>query len=43
VTSPNGTTHAALVAFDALGFGGVVGKGVKAAVDRSIELGKPSP
>ncbi len=42
VTSPNGTTHAALVAFDALGFKDVVEKSVTAAVDRSIELGKPS-
>jgi pyrroline-5-carboxylate reductase len=42
VTSPNGTTHAALVTFDALGFNQVVEKAVKAAVDRSIELGKAS-
>ena len=42
VTSPNGTTHAALVTFDALGFKDVVEKSLKAAVDRSIELGKPS-
>jgi pyrroline-5-carboxylate reductase len=41
VTSPNGTTHAALVTFEALGFKGIVEKAVKAAVDRSIELGKP--
>ena len=40
VTSPNGTTHAALVTFDALGFKDVVAKGVNAAVDRSIALGK---
>jgi pyrroline-5-carboxylate reductase len=42
VTSPNGTTHAALVTFDALGFKDIVEKSVKAAVDRSVELGKPS-
>ena len=42
VTSPNGTTHAALMTFDALGFKDVVEKSVKAAVDRSTELGKPS-
>jgi pyrroline-5-carboxylate reductase len=40
VTSPNGTTHAALVSFDALGFKEIVDKSVKAAVDRSAELGK---
>jgi pyrroline-5-carboxylate reductase len=42
VTSPNGTTHAALLTFNALGFEDIVEKSVKAAVDRSIELGKPS-
>ena len=42
VTSPNGTTHAALVTFGNLGFKDIVEKGVKAAVDRSVELGKPS-
>jgi pyrroline-5-carboxylate reductase len=42
VTSPNGTTHAALVTFNALGFKDIIEKGVRAAVDRSIELGKPS-
>jgi pyrroline-5-carboxylate reductase len=41
VTSPNGTTYAALKTFDALGFKDVVDSSVKAAVDRSIELGKP--
>jgi pyrroline-5-carboxylate reductase len=40
VTSPNGTTHAALVSFDALGLKDIVDKSVKAAVDRSAELGK---
>jgi pyrroline-5-carboxylate reductase len=40
VTSPNGTTHAALVTFQNLGLGDIVEKGVKAAVDRSVELGK---
>jgi pyrroline-5-carboxylate reductase len=42
VTSPNGTTHAALVTFDTHGFRDVVEKGVKAAVDRSTELAKPA-
>jgi pyrroline-5-carboxylate reductase len=42
VASPNGTTHAALVTFDCLGFQDMVVKGFKAAVDQSMELGKPS-
>lgn len=42
VTSPNGTTHAAIVSFEELGFKDIVDKSVKAAVDRSVELGKPS-
>ncbi|KAH8886046.1 pyrroline-5-carboxylate reductase [Thozetella sp. PMI_491] len=41
VTSPNGTTYAALQSFEALGFKDIVEKSVKAAVDRSVELGKP--
>lgn len=40
VTSPNGTTHAALVSFEASGFEAIVNKAVKAATDRSVELGK---
>lgn len=43
VTSPNGTTHAALTTLDSLGFGDIVEKAVKSATDRSIELGKPAP
>jgi pyrroline-5-carboxylate reductase len=42
VTSPNGTTHAALVTFETLGLKDIVKKAVQAAVDRSTELGKPS-
>ncbi|KAL3496111.1 pyrroline-5-carboxylate reductase dimerization-domain-containing protein [Aspergillus germanicus] len=39
VTSPNGTTHAALETFNALGFNETVDKAVKAATDRAAELG----
>ncbi|KAK5991576.1 Pyrroline-5-carboxylate reductase [Cladobotryum mycophilum] len=39
VTSPNGTTHAALQAFEGLGFKDIVDKAVKAATNRSAELG----
>ncbi len=39
VTSPNGTTHAAITTFDRLGVGSGLQAGVRAAVDRSIELG----
>ncbi|PLB55805.1 pyrroline-5-carboxylate reductase [Aspergillus steynii IBT 23096] len=39
VTSPNGTTHAALQTFEALGFQDTVDKAVKAATDRAAELG----
>ena len=39
VTSPNGTTYAALQSFEALGFEDMVDKSVKAAVSRSVELG----
>lgn len=40
VTSPNGTTQAALDSFEASGFAGIVDKAVKAATDRGEELGK---
>ncbi|KAH8666505.1 pyrroline-5-carboxylate reductase dimerization-domain-containing protein [Xylariales sp. PMI_506] len=40
VTSPNGTTHAALVSFEASGFKEIVDKAVKAATSRGEELGK---
>ncbi|CAK7212270.1 hypothetical protein SBRCBS47491_001406 [Sporothrix bragantina] len=40
VTSPNGTTHAALVSFEASGFEEIVNKAVDAATKRSVELGK---
>jgi len=41
VTSPNGTTYAALQTMDKLGFKGVIDEFVAAATARSIELGKP--
>ncbi|RBR18983.1 hypothetical protein FVER53590_10079 [Fusarium verticillioides] len=40
VTSPNGTTHAALVSFENSGLKEIVDKAVKAAADRAKELGK---
>ncbi|TEA13079.1 Pyrroline-5-carboxylate reductase [Colletotrichum sidae] len=40
VTSPNGTTHAALVSFENSGLKDIVDKAVKAATDRADELGK---
>lgn len=40
VTSPNGTTHAALVSFEESGFEAIVKKAVDAATKRSVELGK---
>ena len=40
VTSPNGTTHAAITAFQEGGFGDLVQTAVTAARDRAIELGK---
>ncbi|KAL1861274.1 hypothetical protein VTK73DRAFT_7154 [Phialemonium thermophilum] len=40
VTSPNGTTHAALVAFDQAGLKQAVDDAVKAAAKRAEELGK---
>ncbi|KAJ5917056.1 hypothetical protein N7504_001071 [Penicillium tannophilum] len=40
VTSPNGTTYAALQTFEAQGFKEIVDKAVQAATSRSAELGK---
>ncbi|KAL2683363.1 hypothetical protein Neosp_007833 [[Neocosmospora] mangrovei] len=40
VTSPNGTTHAALVSFENSGLEAIVDKAVKAATSRAEELGK---
>lgn len=40
VTSPNGTTFAALQTFEAEGFKETVDKAVKAAASRAAELGK---
>lgn len=40
VTSPNGTTFAALQTFEKEGFEGIVDKAVKAAAERAAELGK---
>jgi pyrroline-5-carboxylate reductase len=39
VTSPNGTTYAALQSFEASGFKDIVDKAVKAATSRGAELG----
>lgn len=39
VTSPNGTTHAALQTFESLDFEAIVDKSVQAANNRAIELG----
>lgn len=39
VTSPNGTTHAAISTFERHGVGAGLEAGVKAAIDRSAELG----
>ncbi|KAJ5384164.1 NADP oxidoreductase coenzyme F420-dependent [Penicillium concentricum] len=39
VTSPNGTTHAALVTFESLNFKEIVDKSVQAATARAAELG----
>lgn len=39
VTSPNGTTHAALQTFEAKGFREIVDSSVKAASSRAAELG----
>ena len=40
VTSPNGTTQAALDSFEASGFAKIVDKAVRAATDRGEELGR---
>jgi pyrroline-5-carboxylate reductase len=40
VTSPNGTTHAAIESFKAAGLKKMVDQAVRAAVERSEELGK---
>lgn len=40
VTSPKGTTEAALNSFEASGFKEIVDKAVRAAADRAEELGK---
>ena len=40
VTSPNGTTDAALKSFEASGFEGIVDRAVKVATARSMELGQ---
>jgi len=40
VTSPKGTTEAALKSFQESGMDGVVSKALKAAADRGEELGK---
>lgn len=40
VTSPKGTTEAALNSFEASGFKDIVDKAVKAATSRGEELGK---
>ncbi|KAJ5209309.1 hypothetical protein N7449_003688 [Penicillium cf. viridicatum] len=42
VTSPNGTTYAALQTFESLNFKEIVDKSVQAATARSAELGNPS-
>ncbi|WP_276718627.1 pyrroline-5-carboxylate reductase [Pseudooceanicola nitratireducens] len=40
VTSPNGTTHAAIASMQKNGFGNVVAKAMTACRDRAVELGK---
>lgn len=40
VTSPNGTTHAALQTFESLNFKDIVDKAVQAATSRAAELGE---
>ena len=40
VTSPNGTTHAALEKMRAANFDGIVRTAIKAARDRAVELGQ---
>ncbi|WP_438445657.1 pyrroline-5-carboxylate reductase [Gorillibacterium sp. sgz5001074] len=39
VTSPNGTTQAAIETFDRLGFSDAIGAGVKRCVERAAEIG----
>jgi pyrroline-5-carboxylate reductase len=40
VTSPNGTTHAALQTFESLNFKDIVDKAVRSATSRAAELGE---
>jgi pyrroline-5-carboxylate reductase len=40
VTSPNGTTHAAITTFQAEGYGAIVKSAMTACRDRAVELGK---
>lgn len=40
VTSPNGTTYAALMSFEKLGLKDIVDQSMRAAVNRGEELGK---
>lgn len=40
VTSPNGTTHAAIVSMQENGFGDVIAKAMIACRDRAVEMGK---
>jgi pyrroline-5-carboxylate reductase len=40
VTSPNGTTHAALQTFESLNFKDIVDQAVRAATSRAAELGE---
>lgn len=40
VTSPNGTTHAAIVSMQENGFGDVIAEAMTACRDRAVELGK---
>ena len=42
VTSPNGTTFAALESFRGNGFEGIVREAIRSAHDRSVELGRPA-
>ena len=43
VTSPGGTTEAAMLSYDKDGFRNVVARAVQAAFNRSVELGKADP
>ena len=40
VTSPNGTTHAAITAMQENGYGEIIEKAMIACRDRAIQLGK---